>query len=56
MNAARVRLAGAGWASYSIAQIAHSCGFGSHASFTTAFRAEFGLTPSEARRRSGRSG
>ncbi|MFK0106042.1 AraC family transcriptional regulator [Streptomyces sp. NPDC091217] len=52
LNAARARLAGAGWASYSIAQIAHSCGFGSHASFTTAFRAEFGLTPSEARRRS----
>ncbi|WP_089104531.1 helix-turn-helix transcriptional regulator [Streptomyces hyaluromycini] len=51
LNAARERLAGPGWASYSIAQIAHSCGFGSHASFATAFRAEFGTTPSEARRR-----
>jgi AraC-like DNA-binding protein len=47
---ARGRLAGTSWDSYSIAQIAHSCGFGSHAAFSTAFRAEFGLTPREARR------
>ncbi|MFD3310590.1 AraC family transcriptional regulator [Streptomyces sp. NPDC058694] len=50
LNVARTRLAGASWATYSIAEIAHSCGFGSHASFATAFRAEFGMTPSEARR------
>ncbi|WP_405577568.1 AraC family transcriptional regulator [Streptomyces sp. NBC_01092] len=49
LNVARARLAGAGWAAYSIAEIAHSCGFGSHASFATAFRAEFGMTPREAR-------
>jgi len=50
LNVARSRLAGASWATYSIAEIAHSCGFGSHASFATAFRAEFGMTPREARR------
>ncbi|MFD3562858.1 helix-turn-helix domain-containing protein [Streptomyces sp. NPDC058686] len=37
------------------AQIAHSCGFGGHASFATAFRREFGMTPGEARRGHGRS-
>ncbi|MEU6032008.1 AraC family transcriptional regulator [Streptomyces tauricus] len=47
---AQSRLAGTGWSTHSIAQIAHSCGFGSHASFSTAFRAEFGMTPREARR------
>ncbi|MGW0653942.1 AraC family transcriptional regulator [Streptomyces umbrinus] len=50
LNVARARLAGASWATYSIAEIAHSCGFGSHASFATAFRSEFGMTPREARR------
>lgn len=50
LNVARSRLAGASWAAYSIAEIAHSCGFGSHASFATAFRSEFGMTPREARR------
>ncbi|MGW2287353.1 AraC family transcriptional regulator [Streptomyces phaeochromogenes] len=50
LNVARSRLAGASWATYSIAEIAHSCGFGSHASFATAFRSEFGMTPREARR------
>lgn len=49
LNIARARLAGASWAAYSIGEIAHSCGFGSHASFATAFRAEFGMTPSQAR-------
>ncbi|MGW0948298.1 helix-turn-helix transcriptional regulator [Streptomyces sp. NPDC002623] len=49
LNVARARLVGASWAAYSIAEIAHSCGFGSHASFATAFRAEFGMTPREAR-------
>ncbi|MGA6226040.1 AraC family transcriptional regulator [Streptomyces umbrinus] len=50
LNVARSRLAGASWSTYSIAEIAHSCGFGSHASFATAFRSEFGMTPREARR------
>jgi AraC-like DNA-binding protein len=45
LAAARLRLAGR----ESIAQIALACGFGSHAGFATAFRHEFGMTPSEAR-------
>ncbi|MGW1004757.1 helix-turn-helix domain-containing protein [Streptomyces sp. NPDC002520] len=48
---ARTRLSGPGWAGQSIAEIAHACGFGSHASFSTAFRQEFGMTPREARHR-----
>nr|WSY50295.1 AraC family transcriptional regulator [Streptomyces sp. NBC_00886] len=50
LDAARTRLASARWTTYSIAEIAHACGFGSHASFATAFRTEFGMTPREARR------
>ncbi|MCX4979112.1 AraC family transcriptional regulator [Streptomyces sp. NBC_00620] len=50
LNVARTRLVSASWSTYSIAEIAHSCGFGSHASFATAFREEFGTTPREARR------
>ncbi|MFD3452043.1 AraC family transcriptional regulator [Streptomyces sp. NPDC058691] len=46
---ARTRLAAASWAGHSITQIAYSCGFGSHASFSTAFRQEFGMTPRQAR-------
>ncbi|MFD3941818.1 AraC family transcriptional regulator [Streptomyces sp. NPDC058579] len=46
---ARTRLSSPGWAGQSIAGIAHACGFGSHASFSTAFRQEFGMTPREAR-------
>ncbi|MET7572370.1 AraC family transcriptional regulator [Streptomyces sp. NPDC005492] len=49
LTLARTRLTGASWSTYSIAEIAHACGFGSHASFATAFRAEFGMTPREAR-------
>ncbi|MFD9001538.1 AraC family transcriptional regulator [Streptomyces sp. NPDC059582] len=49
LHLARTRLAGANWAGHSVAQIAHSCGFGSHASFSTAFRHEFGMTPRDAR-------
>lgn len=49
LNVARTRLASASWSTYSIAEIAHASGFGSHASFATAFRAEFGTTPREAR-------
>lgn len=49
LQLARMRLASISWAGASIAQIAHACGFGSHAAFSTAFRQEFGMTPSEAR-------
>ena len=50
LQLARTRLASATWAGHSIAQITYSCGFGSHASFSTAFRQEFGMTPRDARR------
>ncbi|MFJ5274846.1 AraC family transcriptional regulator [Streptomyces sp. NPDC088358] len=49
LHLARTRLASANWTGHSVAQIAHSCGFGSHASFSTAFRQEFGMTPRDAR-------
>ena len=54
LRLARTRLASASWAGHSIAQITYSCGFGSHASFSTAFRQEFGMTPRDARRNSSR--
>nr|WP_269327253.1 AraC family transcriptional regulator [Kineosporia mesophila] len=47
---ARSRLTSAGWAECSIAQVAHSCGFTSQASFATVYRREFGRSPREARR------
>ena len=50
LRLARVRLSSADWAPYSIGRIADSCGFGSHAAFSTAFREEFAITPREARR------
>lgn len=55
LHLARTRLASASWAGHSISEIAYSCGFGSHASFSTAFRQEFGMTPRDAssRRASG---
>lgn len=49
LRLARTRLASASWSGQPIAEIAYASGFGSHASFTTAFRQEFGLTPREAR-------
>ena len=49
LHLARTRLASASWAGHSVAQIAHSCGFSSHAPFSTAFRHEFGITPRQAR-------
>ncbi|MDX2642349.1 AraC family transcriptional regulator [Streptomyces sp. PA03-1a] len=49
LHLARTRLTDASWAGHSIGQIAHSCGFGSHASFSTAFRQEFGMAPRDAR-------
>jgi AraC-like DNA-binding protein len=51
LRLARARLGGGAWGAMSIAQIAASCGFSSHSAFSTAFRAEFGMTPSEARHR-----
>jgi len=47
LHLARARLAGAG--ASSIAQIARACGFSSHSAFASAFREEFGMTPSDAR-------
>lgn len=49
LRLARIRLAGASWAGHTVAEIAYACGFGSHSSFSTAFRQEFGLTPRDAR-------
>lgn len=53
LRLARNRLASASWADNSIAQITYSCGFNSHASFSTAFRREFGMTPRDARKSAG---
>jgi AraC-like DNA-binding protein len=50
LRVARTRLSSAGWAGQSVAQIAFASGFTSHASFSTAFRQEFGITPREARK------
>lgn len=49
LRLAHARLVDPGWASATIGQIAYACGFGSHAAFATAFRAEFGTTPRAAR-------
>jgi AraC-like DNA-binding protein len=50
LRLARTRLSSAGWAERSVAQIAYASGFTSHASFSTAFRQEYGLTPSDVRK------
>ena len=50
LQLARSRLASVSWAARSISQIAHDCGFGSHAAFATAFRQQFGRTPTDVRR------
>jgi AraC-like DNA-binding protein len=50
LRVARTRLSSAGWARHSVAQIASASGFTSHASFSTAFRQKFGMTPRDARR------
>ncbi|MEV4051909.1 AraC family transcriptional regulator [Amycolatopsis sp. NPDC049688] len=49
LRLARTRLASSTWDHRSIAHIAHASGFASHASFTTAYRREFGVTPRETR-------
>lgn len=49
LRLARSRLATPTWDGHSIARIAYACGFASHASFATAYRREFGVTPSETR-------
>jgi AraC-like DNA-binding protein len=50
LRMARTRLSNTGWAGLSVAEIAFVSGFTSHASFSTAFRQEFGMTPREARK------
>ena len=50
LQLARSRLASVSWAATSVSQIAHACGFGSHATFATAFRQQFGKTPSDVRK------
>jgi AraC-like DNA-binding protein len=50
LRVARSRLSSAGWARHPVAQIASASGFTSHASFSTAFRQEFGMTPRDARK------
>ncbi|MEV7284896.1 helix-turn-helix domain-containing protein [Streptomyces sp. NPDC093252] len=49
LRPARSRRANPAWGGHSISRIAHSRGFGSHASFATAFRQECGTTPMQAR-------
>ncbi len=49
LRLARTRLASSTWDNRSIAQVAHASGFASHASFATAYRREFGVTPRETR-------
>jgi AraC-like DNA-binding protein len=49
LRLARTRLASSAWTTRSIAQVAHASGFASHASFATAYRREFGVTPRETR-------
>ena len=56
LQLARARLVSPTWALSTIAQISHSSGFSSHATFATAFRKEFGMTPTEARRPGNRAG
>jgi AraC-like DNA-binding protein len=50
LQLARSRLASASWAAASVSEIAYACGFGGHAAFSTAFRRQFGRTPSDIRR------
>ncbi|GLY05474.1 AraC family transcriptional regulator [Actinoplanes sp. NBRC 101535] len=49
LRLARTRLASPAWDTRSIAQVAYASGFASHASFATAYRREFGVTPRETR-------
>jgi AraC-like DNA-binding protein len=50
LRVARTRLSSEGWTRFSVAEIAYASGFTSHASFSTAFRQEFGMTPRDARK------
>lgn len=49
LELARTRLASRQWAEVTVADIASASGFSTHSMFSTAFRAEFGLTPSAVR-------
>lgn len=52
LRLARSRLTSTGWVDRSIAHIAYASGFASHASFSTAYRREFGRTPRDVRKSS----
>ncbi|MCZ2828883.1 helix-turn-helix transcriptional regulator [Modestobacter sp. VKM Ac-2986] len=54
LELARTRLASRRWADVTVADIAAASGFSTHSAFSTAFRAEFGTTPSAVRGRHGR--
>jgi AraC-like DNA-binding protein len=49
LRLARTRLASSTWDNRSIAQVAYASGFASHASFATAYRREFSVTPRDTR-------
>jgi AraC-like DNA-binding protein len=49
LELARTRLGSRQWADVTVADIAAASGFSTHSMFSTAFRAEFGTTPSAAR-------
>jgi AraC-like DNA-binding protein len=49
LELARTRLRSRQWADVTVADIAAASGFSTHSMFSTAFRAEFGTTPSAAR-------
>ena len=49
LELARTRLASRQWAEVTVADIASASGFSTHSMFSTAFRTEFGLTPSAVR-------
>jgi AraC-like DNA-binding protein len=50
LHLARTRLQDRHWSDVTVADIASASGFSAHSSFTTAFRAEFGTTPTALRR------
>ena len=49
LELARTRLGSRQWAEVTVADIASASGFSTHSMFSTAFRAEFGVTPSAVR-------
>ncbi|MFD0485553.1 AraC family transcriptional regulator [Kineococcus sp. GCM10028916] len=49
LELARARLRNPQWSDVTVADIASACGFSTHSSFATSFRAEFGTTPTALR-------